>query len=372
VAVTAQTVGNRAVFTNDDGTWHIWLRLTHNPRSGAVVGPGHIGRVIAADGTPLVEDYYQADPNLNNHRNGGLGSFGCHLSRRNEFFPHGYVWNFTWNLTSRMDARSNGFGISRVEVLDGPRVDSRGVGRLAVASELSDMYSYPRPVILLRHTYVVRSRRVEQQIDVAAGWDGQGPAVFVKEPKLSCHSIGPSGGPRYRYLSVYSPDGNALLTNFDIWSLPSPPVHTKQLPYTKRCRLVFTDENGGHPLTAVIMGYGPQGRAPWHGGDGLDAWARDANGWERLLTECKAYCLQGPRDAQGNPTLSRKWELGRWASDGANSSPHPGMPQVGVGLHAWEGGIGPPDCLCASRPLPPFGRTYRAWANYSLSDGWIT
>jgi hypothetical protein len=216
------------------------------------------------------------------------------------------------------------------------------------------------------------SKRVEQQIDVAAGWDGTGPAVFVKEPKLTCHSIGPSGGPRYRYLSVYSPEGDALLTSFDIWSLPSPPVHTKQLPYTKRCRLVFADESGQHPLTAVIMGYGPQGRTPWHGGDGLDAWARDANGWERLLPNCKAYCLQGPRDAQGNPTLSRKWELGRWASDGANSPPHPGMPQVGVGLHAWEGGVGPPDCLCASRPLPRFGKTYRAWANYSLSDGWIT
>jgi hypothetical protein len=271
-----------------------------------------------------------------------------------------------------MDARSNGFGISSVEVLDGPRVDGNGVGRLTVASELSDMYSYPKPIILLRHTYMVRAKRVEQQIDVAAAWDGTGPEVFVKEPKLTCHSIGPVGGPRYRYFSVYSREGDVLLDNFDIWSLPNPMVHTKQIPRARRCRLVFVDEFEQYPLTAVMMGFGPQGRAVWQDGPGLDEWARDANGRERLLTECKGYCLQGPKDAQGNRTLSRKWELGRWASDRANSPPDPARPQAGAAMHAWEGGIGPPDCHCATRAIPPFGTTYRAWACYSLSHGWIT
>jgi hypothetical protein len=364
--------GNRAVFTNDDGAWHVWLRPTRHPRTGAVVGPGHIGRVAAADGTMIVDDYFHADPTLNDGRNGGLGSFGCHISRRNEYFPDGYVWNYTWDLTARMNARSNGFGISRVEVLDGPRIDGNGVGRLTVASELSDMYSYPKPIILLRHTYLFRRRRVEQQIDVAAAWDGAGPALFVKEPKLTCHSIGPVGGPRYRYFSVYSREGDVLLDNFDIWSLPKPMVHTKQIPQVRRCRLVFHDEFGGYPLTVVMMGYGPEGRAVWHGGPGLDAWARDANGMERLLTPCNAYCLQGPQDAQGNRTLSRKWELGRWASAGANSPPDPEKPHAGAAMHGWEGGVGPPDCHCASRAMPAFGTTYRAWACYSLSDGWIT
>ena len=41
-------------------------------------------------------------------------------------------------------------------------------------------------------------------------------------------------------------------------------------------------------------------------------------------------------------------------------------------MHAWEGGVGPPDFQCATRPLPAFGTTYQAWACYSLSDGWIT
>ena len=372
MAISATARGNRAVFSNEDGTWEVWLRLARNARTGAVVGPGHLGRVVAADGARIVDDFFHADPNLNDGRNGGLGSFGCHLSRRNEHFPDGYVWNYTWNLTARMDARSNGFGISRVEVLDGPRVDGNGVGRLTVASELSDMYSYPKPIILLRHTYLFRPKRVEQQIDVAAAWDGSGPEVFVKEPKLTCHSIGPVGGPRYRYLSLYSREGDLLLDNFDIWSLPNPMVHTKQLPHTRRCRLVFLDEHGEHPLTVVMMGYGPEGRAVWQNGPGLDEWARDANGWERLLTDCNAYCLQGPKDAQGNRTLSRKWELGRWASDRAHSPPDPGRPQAGAAMHAWEGGIGPPDCHCASRAMPAFGTTYRAWACYSLGDGWIT
>jgi hypothetical protein len=374
VPVTFRTHGNgnRAVFTNDDGDWHVWLRPTQHPRTGAVVGPGHIGRVVAADGTLIVDDYFHADPNLNDGRNGGLGSFGCHISRRNEHFPDGYVWNYTWNLTARMDARSNGFGISRAFVLDGPRIDGNGVGRLAVASELSDMYSFPKPIILLRHTYLFRPKRVEQQVDVAAAWDGSGPALFVKEPKLTCHSVGPVGGPRYRYFSVFARNGDALLRNFDIWSLPNPMVRTKQLPYPRRCRFEFLDEHRERPLNAVMMGYGSEGRAVWHGGPGLDKWARDANGRERLLSRCNAYCLQGPKDAEGRPTLTRKWELGRWASAGANSPPDPEKPHAGAAFHAWEGGIGPPDCHCATRAIPPFGTTYQSWACYSLGDGWIT
>src|SRR5947207_12587885 len=82
VAVTAKTVGNRAVLSNEDGEWHVWLRLMRNPQTGAVVGPGHIGRVVAADGARIVDDFFHDDVNLNDTRNGGLGSFGCHLSRR--------------------------------------------------------------------------------------------------------------------------------------------------------------------------------------------------------------------------------------------------------------------------------------------------
>ena len=56
MAVKARTDGNRAVLTNDDGSWHVWLRIVR-AETGAVVGPGHIGRVIAADGTRNVEDF---------------------------------------------------------------------------------------------------------------------------------------------------------------------------------------------------------------------------------------------------------------------------------------------------------------------------
>jgi hypothetical protein len=41
VSVAVRTEGNRVIFTNDQGSWHVWLRLTRNPRTGAVVGgPG--------------------------------------------------------------------------------------------------------------------------------------------------------------------------------------------------------------------------------------------------------------------------------------------------------------------------------------------
>jgi hypothetical protein len=361
------------VFTNDDGAWHIWLRLTRHPQTGAVVGPGHIGRVVAADGTTIVDDFFHADPNLNDGRNGGLGSFGCHLARANEHFPDGQVWNYTWNLTSRMDAAVNGFGICRARVFEGPLVDAQGLGRLVIETALSDMVSFPNPLFLVRHTYSVWPTRVEQQIDVAAAWDGSGPAVYVKEPKLTCHSIGPRGGGlRFRYLTVFARSGAVVFPRYDIWSLPSCMVKTQQLGHQARCRLLFEDETGARRLNVVMMGFGPNGPALWRNGPGPDQWARDANGWPRFVATCNgAYCLQGPNDAQGNKTLTRNWELGRFASAGRNSPPDPFRPAVGVGLHFWEGGSGYPDCLCASRAMPSFGMTYRAWACYSLGDGWI-
>jgi hypothetical protein len=379
VSVAVRTEGNRAIFTNDQGSWHVWLRWTRNPRTGAVVGPGHIGRVRAADGTLIVEDFVNPDYNLNNCQNGGLGSFGCHLARANEHFPDGEVWNYTWNLTSRQDpARDYNFGICRARLFDGPRVDEQGVGRLEIETGLCDMVSFPEPLLLMRHTYAVYPTRVEQQIDVAAAWDGNGPPVFVKEPKLTCHSIGPRGGPRYRYLTMYSRTGTKLFPQnaprFDIWSLPDSTRKTQQLGHVQRCRLRFEDENQGHVLNVVMMGFDANGqRSPWRGGPGMDRWAEDANGLPRFVANCNGtYCLQGPKDAAGNSTLTRNWELGRFASDGRNSPPHPAAPAVGVGFHAWEGGAGYMDCLCTSRAMPPFGTTYRSWACYSLGDGWIT
>jgi hypothetical protein len=379
VSVAVRTEGNRVIFTNDQGSWHVWLRLTRNPRTGAVVGPGHIGRVRAADGTLVVEDFLNPDYNLNNCQNGGLGSFGCHLARANEHFPDGHVWNYTWNLTSRQDpARDFNFGICRARIVDEqhPRVED-GVGRMAIETALCDMVSFPEPLFLVRHTYAVHADRVEQQIDVAAAWDGSGPPVFVKEPKLTCHSIGPRGGPRYRYLTVFGPDGRKVFPRmeerFDAWSLPDCTKKTQQLGHARRCRLRFEDEHGGRPFNAVMMGFDADGRIPWRGGPGFDRWAEDANGAARLVAACNgAYCLQGPRDAAGHPTLTRNWELGRFASDGRNSPPHPAQPALGVGFHAWEGGMGYMDCLCASRAMPAFGTTYRSWACYSLGEGFVT
>jgi hypothetical protein len=379
VTVAARTEGNRAIFTNDQGSWHVWLRLTRNPRTGAVVGPGHVGRVRASDGTLIVEDFLREDTNLNDCQNGGLGSFGCHLARRNEHFPHGDVFHFTWNLTSRMDpAKDHGFGICRARVFDGPRVDSAGVGRLEIETALSDMVSHPKEIFLVRHTYAVYPERVEQQIDVAAAWDGTGDSVFVKEPKLTCHSIGPRGGPRYRFVTLLARGGAKLFPadqpSFDAWTLPDCTRKTQQLGHWPRCRIRFEDESHARPLNAVMMGYDQAGaRSSWRGGPGLDRWAEDANGTERLVATCNgAYCLQGPKDANGNPTLTRNWELGRFASAGRNSPPPPEKPALGVGFHAWEGGKGFSDCLCAFRAMPAYGTTYRAWACYSLGDGWIT
>lgn len=375
--VAWEDAGQRLIFWNEAGAWSIWKTFTWNAGRTACVGPGYIGRVRAPDGTLVLDDFYpRATPlptwgTINDPVNGGLGCFGFHVARRN---GQPDPVNYTWDVTGRHEARSrSGYGVSAAKTVRAPRrLGSGSDERVEAAFEVSftdgEAAGAGLPLATVRYEYAFFRRLVTCGVAVSTGpGAGVGNPAFVKEPKLVCHALGTTapGSPVYRTLEVLSAEG-ASLAKADVWSLPSPGVKTLQIPHDRRARCRFADPRLPH-LVLEILADAPTAAGahePWEGStEGLDRWAVAANGREQLepCEPDEAYCLQGP-----GRTLTRQWELARWASAGRNSPPPPAKPQTGVMLHAWEGGSGYPDCRCCFRRFGPAGETYRAFLAYSL------
>jgi hypothetical protein len=193
----------------------------------------------------------------------------------------------------------------------------------------------------------------------------------VKEPKLVCHALSGTedGSACYRNVDIMDRDGG-VLTELDIWSLPSPTRRTQQIGHDRRAALRFGDpKQPSLPFRILAEALADGGgRAHWDGASyGFDCWAVLSNQRERLepCRHDEDYCLQGPPNGT---TLTRQWEVARWASRGRNSRPPAGKPQVGVMLHAWEGGSGYPDCRCCYRRFGPAGETFRVFLTYVLGE----
>ena len=375
--VAWEDAGPRLIFWNAAGAWSIWKAFTWNAGRTACVGPGYIGRVRAPDGSLVVDDFYahggsQSDwGTINDPRAGGLGCFGFHVARRN---GQPDPVNYTWDVTGRHEAKSRfGYGVSRARVARSPRrVGSGDEERIEASFEVSftdgEAAGAGVALAVVRYDYAFYARVVTCDVTVATGGGAHlGTPAFVKEPKLVCHALGSTapGSPVYRNLQVLTVASERLLAS-DVWSLPSPNVKTLQLPQDRRARCRFDDPVRPH-LTLEVLGQalGDDGtRMPWEGAAaGLDRWAQLSNERERLepCQPDEAYCLQGPRK-----TLTRQWEVARWASTGAGSPPPPSRPQTGVMLHAWEGGSGYPDCRCCFRAFGPEGEAFRASLAYTL------
>jgi hypothetical protein len=362
--------------TNDDGTWTVLKR--HAPGTTAAgPGPGYITKFERPDGTVVVDDPPDQDGTINDPRYGGLGCFGMHLARRNEFFKTLQVVNYSWDVTGRHHAHTRGgYGVGAGRVVEGPgpaTVARRKAVVLGVEVDFFDGESFGdrRPIVVVRYDYVFWPACVRCQVTVTTGPGAHGGSLaFLKEPKLVCHSLGSEDGPLYRYVDVYRRDGS-LIERFDIWTLPDPTAKTKQWGYNGRTRVRFDDpERGHHYFNIVAQALGADGVGEdWEGSEhGFDSWAQVANEREQLepCGDHQAYCRQGP-----NGTLTRQWETARWASGKAGSEPEPGRPQTGVMLHAWEGGSGYPDCRCCFRRFGPEGESFAASLCFSYRDGWV-
>ena len=364
--------------TNGDGTWTVRKRHAQGTRA-AGPGPGYVTKFQRPDGTIIVEDPLDADGTVNDPRYGGLGCFGMHLARQNEWFRSLQVPNYSWDVTGRHHAPTrDGYGAGEGRVVDAPRraaVAGRRAVVLGIEVDFFDGESWPsrKPIVTVRYDYVFWAARARCDVTITTGPGARaGSPAFVKEPKLVCHSLGSEDarGPLYRYVDVYRRDGS-LIERFDTWVLPDPTLKTKQWGYNERARVLFDDpDHGNHYFNIVAQALGPDGeREDWEGsGFGLDRWAQLSNGREQLEAcgDRQAYCRQGPE-----ATLTRQWETARWASGAAGTKPERGRPQTGIMLHAWEGGSGYPDCRCCYRRFGPKGEAFRIYLCYSYGDGWV-
>ena len=377
--VACEDAGRRLIIKNDAGWWSIWKAFTRD--GSATVGPGYIGRVRAASGALVVDDFYaRPEPEsawgtINDPQNGGLGCFGFHIARRN---GQPDPVNYTWDVTGRHEASSRGgYGVFASRVVAGPEpAGSAGDERIDVSLEvdLTDGESAQNgvPLATVRYDYSFQRRLVTCAVAVTTGKGARvGTPAFVKEPKLVCHALSATedGSPTYRILEIMDRDGDAI-TQVDLWSLPSPMRRTCQIGHDRRARLRFLDpKQPDLPFEIVAEALADGGgRDHWDGAKwGFDRWAVLSNQREQLepCEHDEDYCLQGPPNGT---TLTRQWEAARWASRGRNSKPPPDKPQVGAMLHAWEGGSGYPDCRCCYRRFGPAGETFRVFLSYLLGE----
>ncbi len=270
------------------------------------------GHVLLADPAPTGRESYH----INDPRFGGGGCFGVHVARRSLAFARGDLPNSTWDVTERMPAANNGgFGLLRSE--------SSG---FTTQTWLSDGESYPDPILSVTRKFTPKNGSAIISVSVEVLWKGAGSPLFFKEPKLVWHSLR-----GFTFLYVLDDQGRILGVR-DLTKLPAPSKHTYQLRYPERAAVQFEKRSWGkYPRLTVKFA-----RSGW------DEWADEADASEPLVGDCAPYCLQGPPAGK----LSRAWESAHW----------PGKDAAGVMFHAWEGGSGYMDCLCAFRPAVPGSR----------------
>lgn len=378
MAATVQDLADRIVFGNSDGTFAVWKTLVRDA-GGNVVGPGYIGRAtFRADGKKLVEGFTDGTLALNDTRQQGLGIVGWHHHRA---VPgETSIWNKSWNMDVHRDKDGpgrGGFGVSASRVVVAPYVNAAGEARASVEVDLVDPWTAAegKRIAVVRYDYIVDDSQVKQWVTWTQQPDGPdgGPAVFVKEPKVTYAMCPAEPGARLRYFDLYRADSTVLMSGLDMNTIGDPAVHTQQLGYDTRSRARFSEAGAafywnivGRASTPLVYGldgrptsYGV--RSDWEGaGVGLDQWAVLANGRAHFDDSvCPAYCLQGPPDEHGVKTLTRQWELVK----------DPTLPHVELHLHAWEGGYGTPDCLCAARAFAPW-ESWTMFASMSRDSGW--
>ena len=359
--------------TNDHGTWTIRTKCL--ARRGVVTGTGYVSRLVARDGTVIVDDARRRGT-LNDPEFGGLGAFGWHHARGRAGRLR-LAGNNAWEISGRMCAAANrGFGIVHTSLEEPPYHDGEAV-RLTVDVEFSDAFTFPRPLLNVRYRYRFAADLVESWIEVTSrcpgGRCGRTRArAFVKEPKLVAHVTG--GG--YTRMATYDSDGALVCVYVGGGGRTGPIYDTGQCGVPARERLRFdygsatSGASGGcetRPcLDVVVKSYVDDlTTEPWHGARrGFDAWARAAAGRPaafRRDTPSIDGVVWGCNGATPATADVRRWEVtGRRDAAGRYLS-------LGALFPAWEGGRGGYDCEPLARAFGPSGETYGAYAAYSLT-----
>ena len=346
------------VVTNDAGTWTVRTRCTSGRT--LTVGPGYVSRLVAADGTVLVDDRRRRG-NLNDPEFGGLGAFGWHHARGRPGRLRFRTDN-AWELSGRICARANGgFGVVRAELVGPLRQDGDAV-EFRVDVLFADAYTFPRPLLRAAYSYRFEPTVVHSRVDLyplcPRGRCGRtGALAFVKEPKLVAHVTG--GG--FTRMATFGADGSLACVYVGGGPPTGPILDTGQCEAPTRARLRFdygTATSGAEGGCAVAACLDVAVQQP-----GLDAWARhaarlpaafhrDTPSIDGIVWNCN-----GPSPAASGV---RRWETtGRLTSTGRYLA-------LGGIFPAWEGGRGGYDCEPLARPFPDRRPRYSAVLSYTL------
>lgn len=357
--VSVERTGDAYQLTNEDGTWTVETRCRTRP--GVTVGPGYVSRVVTKGGTVLVDDAREAGT-LNDPRYGGLGAFGWHHARGRPG-RIGLSLDNAWEVSGRTCARAaGGFGVAASRVARVPRTDER-VPTLAVEVDLTDRFTFPRPLVRLRYHYRLRPRELEVHVTVVSlcpsGRCGRTRALaFVKEPKLVAHVTGGD----YDRMTVLDRTGRVVCAAAGAGTATGPILETTQCDDDGRA-LVRFGEDCRRRACLVVEATSARGR--WESGTGLDGWAVAAAGRPRARDR-DTGSIDGVRWSCHSRTpaagVHRRWELaGRRDSDGRALA-------LGALFPAWEGGRGGYDCEPLARLFGPRGESFTARLAYSLVE----
>jgi hypothetical protein len=346
------------VVANEAGTWTVRTRCASGRR--LTVGPGYVSRLVAADGTVIVDDWRRRGV-LNDPEFGGLGAFGWHHARGRPGRLR-FRWNNAWEMSGRICARANGrFGVVGAEVVEQPREEGDAV-EFRIDVLFTDAYTFPAPILRAAYSYRFEPALVRSRVDLyplcPRGRCGRTSALaFVKEPKLVAHLTGGA----FSRMATFVEDGTLACIYVGGGPPSGPILDTGQCAAQTRARLRFdygtgtSGSEGGCDVAACLDVAVEQ--------SGLDAWARraaqqppafhrDTPSVDGVVWHCN-----GPSPAASGV---RRWETtGRLTASGRYLS-------LGGIFPAWEGGRGGYDCEPLARPFPPGRPRYSVQLTYSL------
>ncbi len=390
---------DKVTFTNDDGAWTIYKRcIGPSLRTDRkTVGPGYIAKLTV--GSKVIvndEDYLCKDGSAPpctgakagpNWGWGGLGSFGWHHARGAGGDTAKLDANNAWDVSSRFCAADTGVGVTSASVINGPFIDSSGVGQFDMDVWFGDMWT--SQLLRVRYRYRIYNSVVKMWALATEhcpdGNCGNAPRAYIKEPKFVAESV--LGGGAYTNITTFNKDSGVVYT-YNAGATNPSKIGNGQSDNIDRTRVRFdygssvSCNNTDHPCLNVVMrsitspsadDISPSGSSSlWQTSTGLDGWAvaskdRATFNATDTITPSGGLCSGGGAGSNTAHPAVRRWEYGGWKPTGKATETYT---RVGVAFHGWEGGSSAYECSALSKAFGPEGERWAVHGEFSIAGGW--
>jgi len=336
------------------------------------VGPGYISKLARKEKNGATEVLARPRNARATYPDGkayllqGVGVFGAHLAVQNTTtgMTRFGVANGNYCLENAPDILPGLAGVKRAQLIDGPKKDKNGVGILTMDVWIGDSDA---DLLKVRYDYRVYKNVVDQWTTVTSlcgnGSCVGGKRYYVKEPKLVV-DLNADNNPRR--VACYNASGGvtgAPSTGSNAThqtAMCGDPNRVRAMWDADECRSA-TPNNCLNVVGRSAETPTPLGRLhSWEGSHlGFDKWALDANAHVGQLIDPSPETCQF---TQSSDSRNRRWEL--YGKDGGS------FKERGVVFKAWEGGVGPNNCIGLFSPLPSSGTSYTVFNAYSFGGGW--